>query len=73
MMGEDLRGDAGPGQNLGLHGVETFALAHAQLDLHPVVGVVLKEEAVVDDELCVGAGAIEDVDLGGRGGTEGDP
>ena len=69
-LGGGLRWDAGAGQHLGLHGVQTLALAHAQLDLDPVVGVVLEEDAVADDKLGVGAGAVEDVHLraGGGGG-----
>lgn len=59
----DIRWDACPCQHFGLHGVEAFALTDTQLDLHSVVGVVLEEEAVVDDKLCVGSRAIEDVDL----------
>lgn len=61
--GPDVRWDAGPRQHFGLHGVEALALADAQLDLDSVVGVVLEEEAVVNDELGVGSCAIEDVDL----------
>lgn len=57
------RWDAGSGQNFSLHGVEPFTFTDAQLDLHSVVGVVLVEEAVVDDELGVGPRAVEDVDL----------
>lgn len=59
----DARWDAGSCQHFGLHGVEAFTLADAQLDLDSVVGVILEEETVVDDELCVGSCAIEDVDL----------
>lgn len=59
----DIRWDAGSSQHLGLHGVEAFTLTDAQLDLHPVVGVVLEEEAVVDDKLGIGPRAIKDVDL----------
>lgn len=49
----DAHWDPRPPQHFGLHGVQTLALADAQLDLHLVVGVLLVEEAVVDDELCV--------------------
>lgn len=59
----DIRWDAGSCQHFGLHGIEAFALTDAQLDLHSVMGVVLKEEAVVDDKLSIGSRAIEDVDL----------
>lgn len=59
----DIRWDAGSCQHFGLHGVEAFALADAQLDLHSVVGIVLEEEAVVDYKLGIGSCAIEDVDL----------
>lgn len=62
----DVRGDVCAGQHLGLHAVQTFAFTDAQLDLHPVVAVVLEEEAVVDDKLCVGSRSIEDVDLQGE-------
>lgn len=60
---QDLRWDAGSGQHFGLHGVQALALTDAQLDLHSVVGVVLVEEAVVDDELAVGSRAVEDINL----------
>lgn len=49
----DLRRNAGSGQHLGLHGVQSLALTDAQLNLHSVVGVVLKEEAIVDDKLGI--------------------
>lgn len=62
----DVRWDSGPSQHFGLHCVEAFALADAQFDLHPVVGVVLEEEAIVDDELGVGPRAVKDVDLRGK-------
>lgn len=50
-------------QNLGLHGIQTLALAHTQLNFHTVVCVVLKEETVVDHKLCIGSCTIEYVDL----------
>lgn len=59
----DVRWDAGSCQHFGLHGVKAFALTDAQLDLHSVVGIVLEEEAVVNDKLSIGPGTIEDVDL----------
>lgn len=31
------RGDAGAGQDLGLHGIQPVALTHAKLDFHSVV------------------------------------
>lgn len=62
-MHRDSRWDAGACQHLGLHGVQALALTDAQLDLHSVVGVVLEEEAVVDDELGIGPRAVKNVDL----------
>ena len=59
----DIRWDASSSQHLGLHCIEAFTLTDAQLDLHPVVGVVLKEEAIVDNKLGIGPCAIKDVDL----------
>lgn len=59
----DVRWDASSCQHFGLHGVESFALTDAQLDLYSVMAVVLEEEAIVDDELGIGSCAIEDVDL----------
>lgn len=58
-----LRRDPSTGQHLGLHGVQPLALTDSQFDLHPVVCVVLEEETVVDDELCVRPCTIEYVDL----------
>lgn len=58
-----IRWDASSCQHFSLHGVEAFALTDAQLDLHSVMVVVLKEESVVDNKLCIGTCAIEDVDL----------
>ena len=66
---QDSRGNTGARQHLGLHGVQPLALAHAELDLHPVVRVVLEEEAAVHHELGVGPRAVEDVDLS-RGSAE---
>lgn len=63
LEGLNLRWDACSRQDFGLHGVEAFALADAELDLHPVVSVVLEEEAVVDYKLGVGSCAVKDVDL----------
>ena len=60
---QNLRWNTGSSQHLSLHGVQAFALTDAQFDLHSVVSVVLKEEAVVDDKLSIGSCAIEDVDL----------
>lgn len=62
-QGLDVRWDAGSRQHFGLHGVEALALTDAQLDLHSVMGVVLEEEAVVDDKLGIGSCAVEYVDL----------
>lgn len=62
----NIRWDASSCQHFGLHGVEALALTDAQLDLYSVMGVVLEEEAVVDDKLSVGSRAIEDVDLQGE-------
>lgn len=59
----DIRWDAGTCQHLCLHGVETFTFTDTQLDLHPVVVVILEEEAVVDDKLSIGSCAIKDIDL----------
>lgn len=59
----DIRWDTGSCQHFSLHGIEAFALTDAQLDLHSVVSVVLKEEPIVDDKLGIGSCAIEDVDL----------
>lgn len=59
----DIRWDTGSCQHFGLHGIEAFALTDAQLDLHSVVSVVLKEEPIVDDKLGIGSCAVEDVDL----------
>lgn len=58
-----LRWDAGSRQNFSLHGVKTFTFTNTKLDLHPVVGVVLEEEAIVDHKLGIGSRAIKDVDL----------
>lgn len=60
---EDVRWDASSCQYFSLHGVEALTLTDTQLDLHAVMGVVLKEEAVVDDKLGIGPCTIEDVDL----------
>lgn len=59
----NLRWDAGSRQNFSLHGVQAFAFTNTELDLHPVVGVVLEEEAIVDHKLGIGSCAIKDVDL----------
>lgn len=59
----NLRWDAGSRQNFSLHGVKAFTFTNTKLDLHPVVGVVLEEEAIVDYKLCIGSCAIKDVDL----------
>lgn len=59
----NLRWDAGSCQNFSLHGVKAFTFTNTKLDLHPVVGVVLEEEAIVDHKLGIGSRAIKDVDL----------
>lgn len=53
-------------QNLGLHGIQAFALAHTKLNLYTVVCVVLKEETIVDHKLCIGSCTVEYVDLRGE-------
>lgn len=63
LEGENLRRDAGSSQDFGFHGVQTFTLADTQFDLHSVMGIVLEEEAVVDDELRIGPRAVEDINL----------
>lgn len=68
---ENLRWYAGSCQDFGLHCVETFALTDAQLDLHSVMGIVLEEEAVVDDKLRIGPRAVEDVNLQKRNNFKG--
>lgn len=48
-----IRWDASPRQDLGLHGVEPVALTHAELDLHSVVWIVVKEKPTVGHKLCI--------------------
>ncbi len=59
----NLRWDACSCQHFSLHSVEALTLTDAELDLHSVVGVVLEEEAIVDDKFGIGSCAVENVDL----------